>query len=325
MTILIRARPNDEVERLQKAVLEMPISNADDQKERFPKEISRRLFPKVEDRKLREKIEKAFAPADLPGPPKTPRPEHSRQDHANSPAPSSKIERERKPYATAPTDAHDNPAQSSLHGKIERERAPYSGTSDSASDNLPPPPGGIERERKPYSVHPGGGKAHDGELKPNPAAAGRATSATGTRTQSDATRQWENPPPDASRHSRTSSNVNPPPRGRRRSPSISKGASGARRSDPDILGYPDTGGPVDIGIDSRRWSRASEPNRPDWGRHEQSPSRRFDNTRDADRFERMHEPGVPRRGYEEDYYRPGGGRGAGNAYDYSQPYPPNYR
>ena len=45
VTLLIQAHPEEEFERLQKAVLEMPISNPDDKKERFPKEISRRLFP----------------------------------------------------------------------------------------------------------------------------------------------------------------------------------------------------------------------------------------------------------------------------------------
>ena len=45
---MIQAYPDTEYERLAKAVLAMPISNADDRKERFPKELPRRLFPSTE-------------------------------------------------------------------------------------------------------------------------------------------------------------------------------------------------------------------------------------------------------------------------------------
>jgi hypothetical protein len=45
MTHVIRADPEHEYKRFADAVLNMPISNADDPKERFPKELSRRLFP----------------------------------------------------------------------------------------------------------------------------------------------------------------------------------------------------------------------------------------------------------------------------------------
>lgn len=57
VTLFIQAHPDKEFERLRKAVLAMPISNPDDEKERFPKEISRRLFPGHEDRKVRTRIE----------------------------------------------------------------------------------------------------------------------------------------------------------------------------------------------------------------------------------------------------------------------------
>jgi hypothetical protein len=45
MTCLIQAHPDLEFERLAKAVMNMPISNADYKSERFPKELSRRLLP----------------------------------------------------------------------------------------------------------------------------------------------------------------------------------------------------------------------------------------------------------------------------------------
>jgi len=45
LTCLIQAHPDLEFERLSKAVMNMPISNADYKSERFPKELSRRLLP----------------------------------------------------------------------------------------------------------------------------------------------------------------------------------------------------------------------------------------------------------------------------------------
>lgn len=56
MTLLIQAYPEEEYRRLQRAVLDMPISNPD-QKERFPKDIPRRLFPQIEERGIREHVE----------------------------------------------------------------------------------------------------------------------------------------------------------------------------------------------------------------------------------------------------------------------------
>jgi len=57
MTLLIQAYPEEEFERVQKTVLKMPISSPDDKQERFPKEISRRLFPDHEDRQIRRRIQ----------------------------------------------------------------------------------------------------------------------------------------------------------------------------------------------------------------------------------------------------------------------------
>ena len=57
VTLLIRAYPEEEYRRLQKADLDMPISNPDNKKERFPKAIPQRLFPRYGDRKVRDQIE----------------------------------------------------------------------------------------------------------------------------------------------------------------------------------------------------------------------------------------------------------------------------
>ena len=56
VTLLIRTCPEQEHRRLQKALLSMPISNPD-RNERFPKDISRRLFPQYEDLGIREHVE----------------------------------------------------------------------------------------------------------------------------------------------------------------------------------------------------------------------------------------------------------------------------
>lgn len=69
VTLLIQAHPDEEYNRLQKAVLTMPISNPEDRKERFPKEISRRLFPTIGDRNVCERLDDAIgehAQVDLP-------------------------------------------------------------------------------------------------------------------------------------------------------------------------------------------------------------------------------------------------------------------
>ncbi|KAI9822789.1 MAG: hypothetical protein M1832_003022 [Thelocarpon impressellum] len=311
MTLLLLARPDDEVARLQKAVLEMPISNADDQKERFPKDISRRLFPKVECRRTREKLERLLPPAEA----RAAKPELARPDQTANVTTSQPIERERQPYSNVSTDSVDSLPQSP-RSRIERERAPYSGTpSDTTSEGPSLPPGGIERERMPYTAQPGGGKAYEPEPKPD---TGRASSANRDRRPSMTARPWDIPHPEMSHHNRTSSNANPPPRERRRSPSTSQSLGGSRRSDPDIVGFPD-GGSADSGTESRRWGREPNLNRADRARRETSPAR-FD----RDRYV-PDSATPPRRGFEEDYYRQGGRGVGGNGYDYNQPYPPTYR
>jgi hypothetical protein len=178
VTLLIQAHPDEEYERLAKAVLAMPINNPDEKKERFPKELSRRLFPRFSDRRVREDLESAIsehANIDLPrrSSPDELRSNPSVSESAHSlpgqrptvdvepPTPTPipmpiNIERERKPYVSSNLDsARDdtNPIpSSSIHrpsvaeasytpSGIERERQPYSGTpSESAIDDTNPHP-----------------------------------------------------------------------------------------------------------------------------------------------------------------------------------------
>lgn len=138
MTTMIQAYPDTEYERLVKAILDMPISNADDRKERFPKELPRRMFPTVENLHAQQRCAAALssegvgplrkAPTFPPPPPKTQDP--------SPPAPN--LERERSPYASKP------------------EVRPFDMDDEPMSTSVP-----IERERKPYSAAPGGGKSYD--------------------------------------------------------------------------------------------------------------------------------------------------------------------
>lgn len=202
VTLLIQAHPDKEFERLQKAVLDMPINNPD-KKERFPKELSRRLFPGFSDSKIREDLEHAIsehANIDLPNRTKrndSPRASVSESTHSlPPPRPSvgvepptpSNLERERKPYVnsqpnTAPEDIKPVPTPTNHRAsigpesafvptnKIERERKPYSSIPcESAIDDTnpfpaPPPPGNsIERERNPYSSQPVVGRTYADDL-----------------------------------------------------------------------------------------------------------------------------------------------------------------
>lgn len=131
---MIQGHPDIEFDRLAKAVMHMPISNADDVKERFPKELPRRLFPKVENLQARQRCAAAICssgnitirtPTFPPPPPTQP------------PPPSS--------YSPYPTDV--------------RETA-VSSDSDNEPVSIP-----IERERKPYTAREGTGKRY-GDFPP---------------------------------------------------------------------------------------------------------------------------------------------------------------
>lgn len=57
---LVQGYPEEECARLLKALLDMPINNSDNQNGRSPKEISRHLVPKYEDRGFCNSIEVAI-------------------------------------------------------------------------------------------------------------------------------------------------------------------------------------------------------------------------------------------------------------------------
>jgi hypothetical protein len=181
-TLLLRAYPDQEFERLQKTALDMPISNPDDRKERFPKEISRRLFPKYADLKIREKLEKAIgthcnvtipsrhaSATDLQQQhiPTHPRAESFPQSVPNQ-APLSQSARDGGLLSPVTSRSSQPPP---FGTSVDRDRQTYSAApsegvfEDDRSDDLPTPQP-IERERKPYVAQPGGGKSYDEVNRP---------------------------------------------------------------------------------------------------------------------------------------------------------------
>ena len=320
VTLLIQAHPDEEFERLQKAVLEMPISNPDDKKERFPKELSRRLFPGSEDRRIRDRLEKTIV------------------EHAGVilPKPSSSPDVPKVSQTEAPlrrTETMDSESSSYVPSNIERERKPYSNIpNESAIDDTNPPVQSqpIERERKPYRAQPGGGKLYEEEGRPNPpnpplhpvrsnssAGAPRPIPVGGYKAPEFA------PPEIHNRAHRLSTSQR-----RRHSPS----GNDFRRSDGDLRTFnpsvyqssnvPPTAEAYED--DGRRHTREAEVRRAEYIRRQAdedvskyggSPSSRprtYDPRIDSD----------PRRtsyANEEDYYR-AAGRSQGNGYDYSQTY-----
>ncbi|KAH8730442.1 hypothetical protein GQ44DRAFT_768214 [Phaeosphaeriaceae sp. PMI808] len=212
MTTMIQAYPEAEYERLARAVLDRPISNADDRKERFPKELPRRLFPHVENLSAQQRCAAALsaegagplrkAPTFPPPPPKC--------QTANA---ASNLERERSPYNSQP------------------EQRIFDPDDEFESSSLP-----IERQRKPYAATPGGGNLYDNELHRSQTA-DAAMSDQRKRRQSTASQgPWAPPPTDTyydqGSQSRTSAQAN---NRRARSPSFSNYGT---QSDPNVRDTP---------------------------------------------------------------------------------------
>lgn len=168
---MIMAYPDTEYERITKAVLDMPISNADNVKERFPKELPRRMFPRNENVQAQQRCAASLS-AEGAGPlrkaPSFPPPPPKVDTSAPGPIP----ERERSPYG----GQHD--VKSSDEGENDTGFVP------------------IERERKPYSAKPSGGKVYD-DLSSSTHSDTTPTNPTRRRAQSTANQSsWVPPPSD---------------------------------------------------------------------------------------------------------------------------------
>ena len=130
---MIQAHPDQEFERLQKTVLEMPINNPDDKTERFPKELSRRLLPKSYDKTARDLLEDHII------------------THCKIKASVFSAKRSSRSGAhRSPDPPSPDPPLSPLG---------FDQTEDDPENSSPSRP--IERERKPYSAQPGGGRTYE--------------------------------------------------------------------------------------------------------------------------------------------------------------------
>lgn len=138
MTCLIQAHPNIEYDRLAKAVMNMPISNADDKTERFPKELPRRLLPLESNIQAEQRLVSSL----------------NHEPHVLG---------EVKDAAAMPPPPQ-RPPQNSFG---ERERQPYGQPSQYSNaiddDDLNSPTLPIERDRKPYTAREGTGRVYTSE------------------------------------------------------------------------------------------------------------------------------------------------------------------
>ncbi|KIX97290.1 uncharacterized protein Z520_06742 [Fonsecaea multimorphosa CBS 102226] len=181
-TLLLKAHPDQEYERLAKTALDMPISNPDEKKERFPKELSRRLFPKHGDTEVAYRLQKAMSThcnvsfARHTSTADSTSRTSAATSTANIVADDSSTKTNLKPQTDKPDNASNQVQASPVlsQASIERQRQPYGGSrqesvngdvaDESTDGSFAPQP--IERERKPYVAAPGGGKTYDNIDRP---------------------------------------------------------------------------------------------------------------------------------------------------------------
>jgi hypothetical protein len=273
---MIQAYPDVEYERLSKAVLAMPISNADDRRERFPKELPRRLFPQAENLQAQQRCAanlSAEGVSPLRKAPTFPPPPPAPKVQTTTAAPS--LERERSPYVSQPESR-----------------------SFDSEEELEPSSVPIERQRKPYAATPGVGKSYDDDGIQRSATADPPIHEQRRRRQSTASQGPFPPPPsDAyyeAQHARASQQSN---NRRTRSPSFSNPGT---QSDPSLRDIPSSYYASNLHSfdeDPRRYAKDTDGKKHD--RHRRS-------TTDS-----SYEP-QSRSVYDDDDYR---GRNGGNGYD----------
>lgn len=340
---MILAHPDKEYERLAKAVLDMPISNPDDRKERFPKEIPRRLFPDKPDLKLREELDEfimAHCAVDLPV-----ITNEERAMAAATAAASGSSTSSAKPAKSA-ASSFEEPVSFGEQG-----RKKYSATvedeveGEAEAEATPAHP--IERQRKPYTAQPGGGKVYG---EPGTPRHGRADSFS-TATRPDEI-SLLSPSSHHSDHYNSHDPLYPPAgsgpgavphlRKRGHSRSSSFNARGDyRHSESDLLShgttsryefdprYPNSsssalpGDIIDDGTGSRRYRDSSERGREDARLHDLLRER--EREREKSRHRHEHHPhAITRSSWsgDEEFYRGmlggqgGSPAGSGSGYDY---------
>jgi hypothetical protein len=235
---MIQAYPDAEYERLAKAVLDMPISNADDRKERFPKELPRRMFPQAENLQAQQRCAAALS-AEGVGP-------------------------LRKAPTFPPPPPKSQPAVANPN--LERDRSPYVSQPESRSfasdDEMEPSSVPIERQRKPYAATPGGGKLYDDDLHRSATADASAQEQRRRRQSTAGQGPWAPPPTDAYYDQGNQARAGAQASTRRaRSPSFSNYGT---QSDPTVRDIPSsyyTSNLHSFEEDSRRYSKDADANK----------------------------------------------------------------
>ncbi|RMZ91614.1 hypothetical protein DV736_g1148, partial [Chaetothyriales sp. CBS 134916] len=157
-TLLIKAHPSHEFERLAKTARDMPISNPDDPKERFPKEISRRLFPERSDEAIAAKLQRAMSiHCNVSFNARQDSTEDTRSNtNATNPKRNSvSISEQGQPPMTPVLSNESVPQPAERPNKVV-SHTDSGVVIDDDTPTVPP----IERKRKPYVAAPGGGKTY---------------------------------------------------------------------------------------------------------------------------------------------------------------------
>jgi len=174
MTLLIQACPDVEFQRLSATVRDWPVSNADDRKDRWPKELSRRLLPRSgsehERRLLHDALRKVgirVSTSSYPLPPPHPGAAvAAATGNYSSSAPSGFMPP--PPPSSAPPAHHQSSSRShrrNFAGPSASGREYQDTTLDNSSDESSVPSVPIERERKPYVAKEGIGKVYGEPLE----------------------------------------------------------------------------------------------------------------------------------------------------------------
>ncbi|ETN43222.1 uncharacterized protein HMPREF1541_02381 [Cyphellophora europaea CBS 101466] len=196
-TLLIKAHPEQEHQRLAKTALEFPISNPDNKSERFPKELSRRLFPKQSDSAVEAKLRKSISV-------------HCNVNlssrHNSVVQPEQNVDNEpRASNAGLNSNNGVPPTPRDLHASAENNPRgrPHSFSSSSATGGAvvsdgddTPTPQPIERERKPYAAQPGGGKEYSNTQPPASASELKPPTADAAKLKRSASNRESRPRPD---------------------------------------------------------------------------------------------------------------------------------
>ena len=161
LTCFIQAHPDIEFERLAKAIRDMPITNADDRSERFPKELPRRLLPAQREIQAEQRLISSLV-------------------HEPN------LIQLRGATNTMPPPPPSTPPGLNTSGP-DRGRNSYSGSFQRSSsideEDFGPATVVLERSRKPYFAKQGSGRMYDAEDDPRRSRLSRTESNTSPSRQ----------------------------------------------------------------------------------------------------------------------------------------------